>query len=70
MPNLGWTLEQKAGIKRYFVMTSVFAVLGLFIGLALLIKGESAGGVALISIAVIGWGGMYVTLKNIRKSQP
>ncbi|MET9481650.1 hypothetical protein [Streptomyces sp. NPDC006638] len=69
MNRLGWTLEQKAGVKRYFAFTSFFAIIGVIFS-AFLIATGNQGGWGLLAIVVIGWGGMYAFLRNVRRSQP
>ncbi|MER7765014.1 hypothetical protein [Streptomyces sp. NPDC097619] len=69
MSRLGWTLEQRAGVKWFFMLGSIAAVFGLILGIALVAMGNT-GGWALVAIAVVTWSAGYVTLKNIRKSQP
>ncbi|MFF4841078.1 hypothetical protein [Streptomyces collinus] len=69
MGRLGWTTEQRAGVKQYFRITTVFVILGIILSVILLSMGNT-GGWLLLAISVIGWAGMYLTLKNIKKAQP
>ncbi|MET8583156.1 hypothetical protein ABZX39_20125 [Streptomyces collinus] len=69
MGRLGWTMEQRAGVKQYFRITTAFVILGIILSIVLLSTGNT-GGWLLLAISVIGWAGMYLTLKNINKAQP
>jgi hypothetical protein len=69
MNRLGWTLEQRAGVKWYFAFTSIFAAVGVILSIILIAMGN-AGGWGLLAIAAIAWGGMYLFLRNTRRSQP
>ncbi|MEU5180203.1 hypothetical protein AB0G49_09155 [Streptomyces longwoodensis] len=69
MGRLGWTMEQRAGVRQYFRITTFFAILGIVLGVVLISVGNT-GGWLLLAISTVGWIGMYVTLKNIKKAQP
>ncbi len=69
MNRLGWTLEQRAGVKWYFTFTSFFAALGMILSIILIAIGNQ-GGWGLLAITVVAWGGMFLFLRNTRKSQP
>ncbi|MFF7203105.1 MULTISPECIES: hypothetical protein [unclassified Streptomyces] len=69
MSRLGWTLEQEAGVKRYFAIGSFFTLLGIILSVVLIAMGNT-GGWALLAIVVITWTAGYFFLKTTRKSQP
>ncbi|WP_037648977.1 hypothetical protein [Streptomyces flavidovirens] len=69
MNRLGWTVEQQAGIKRYFAFASFFTLLGVILSVVLIAMGNK-GGWVLLAIVVIAWGGGYLFLNSTRKSQP
>ncbi|WP_405695405.1 hypothetical protein [Streptomyces sp. NBC_01185] len=57
-PHVGWTMEQRAAVKRYLQFASVFAVIGLAFSIFLIASGNS-GGWALLGIlgciSVVGY---------------
>ncbi|MFJ6723847.1 hypothetical protein ACIQPQ_02930 [Streptomyces sp. NPDC091281] len=69
MARLGWTMEQRAGVKAYSRLSTFFAVLCLAIGIATLAMGNAAGWV-LIGLAVVLWTGLLLFLRYTKKSQP
>ncbi|MEU0127684.1 MULTISPECIES: hypothetical protein [unclassified Streptomyces] len=58
MPHVGWSVEQRAAVKRYLQFAAVFAVLGVAFSVFLIASGN-AGGWALLGIvaciAVVGY---------------
>lgn len=69
MGRLGWTMEQRAGVKQLFHITSLFAVLGIIVGVILICM-HNAGGWLLLAISVFDWTGIYITINSISKAQP
>ncbi|KOT77287.1 hypothetical protein ADK70_36955 [Streptomyces rimosus subsp. pseudoverticillatus] len=43
MPRLGWTVEQQAAARRYFLFTTVLAVVGVALGAFLGFSGNTGG---------------------------
>ncbi|MFF7965501.1 hypothetical protein ACFZC3_09075 [Streptomyces sp. NPDC007903] len=66
---LGWTMEQRAGVKRYFTMGTVLVALGVALSIFLIASGN-AGGWALLAIMVVPWILTYVYLRSLGKNQP
>ncbi|MFE9400082.1 hypothetical protein [Streptomyces flavidovirens] len=56
-------------MKWYFTFTSFFAAVGVILSIILIAIGNQ-GGWGLLAITVIAWGGMFLFLRNTRKSQP
>lgn len=48
-PNVGWTMEQRAAVRRYVQFAAVFTVLGVALSIFLIASGNS-GGWALLGI--------------------
>ncbi|MFJ8298265.1 hypothetical protein ACIQ9R_20585 [Streptomyces sp. NPDC094447] len=69
MARLGWTMEQRAGVKTFSRLATLSAILCLIIGIVTLIMGNAAGWV-MIGLAVIVWAGMFLFLRNTERSQP
>ncbi|MEU7696680.1 hypothetical protein ACF064_34120 [Streptomyces sp. NPDC015492] len=69
MARLGWTMEQRAGVKTFSRLATLSAVLCLIIGIVTLIMGNAAGWV-MIGLAVTVWAGMFLFLRNTERSQP
>ena len=57
-PHVGWTMEQRAAVKRYAQIAAVFIVLGVAFSVFLIASGKS-GGWALLGIvgciSVVGY---------------
>lgn len=49
MPRVGWSVEQRAAVKRYAQFATFFAVVGVLFSAFLIISGN-AGGWALLAI--------------------
>jgi hypothetical protein len=65
----GPSMEQRARSRMYFIMASIaFSVLAIS-GIAIAVMGNGAGWL-LVAIAVVLWGGLYLTLTYTQKSQP
>lgn len=48
-PHVGWTMEQRAGVKRYVQFASACAFVGIALAIFLIVSGNS-GGWALLAI--------------------
>ncbi|MFE2976281.1 hypothetical protein [Streptomyces sp. NPDC059258] len=57
-PHVGWTVEQRAAVKRYVQFAAAFAVVGIALSVFLIASGNS-GGWALLGImgciSIIGY---------------
>ncbi|MGW4855537.1 hypothetical protein ACWEPZ_30385 [Streptomyces sp. NPDC004288] len=69
MARLGWTMEQRAGVRTFSRLATLFAVLCLIIGIVTLMMGNAAGWV-MIGLPVLVWAGMFLFLRNTQRSQP
>ncbi|MFF6904780.1 hypothetical protein ACFY9Q_02415 [Streptomyces sp. NPDC012389] len=58
-PHVGWTMEQRAAVKRYVQIAAVFAVLGVAFSVFLIISGNSGGWGLLAIIACISMVGYF-----------
>ncbi|MHB9756549.1 hypothetical protein ACYBSK_19445 [Streptomyces sp. BYX5S] len=69
MPRVGWSLEQRAVVKRYMAFATVFAVVGVLLGVFLIVSGNS-GGWTFLGLIVVIYAGVAIFLNNMRKKQP
>lgn len=69
MPRVGWSLEQRAVVKRYMAITTVFAIVGVLFGVFLIASGNSGGWVFLALIVVI-YAGVALFLNSMKNKQP
>lgn len=69
MPNVGWTVEQQAAIKRYWLFTNILTVVGVILSIAFIISGNTGGWIVLAMIACI-YGACFLFIRNKAKSQP
>ncbi|MGD6740883.1 hypothetical protein ACOKM3_03465 [Streptomyces sp. BH106] len=69
MPNVEWSVEQRAAVKRWMLFATVFAAAGIFLSVFLIVSGNSGGWVLLVlTLCIFGAGNLFVG--NIRRSQP
>ena len=69
MPTVGWSVGQRAAVKRWMLFTSLFAVAGVILSVALIAAGNS-GGWVLLSLTVCVYGACYLYIGTIKKRQP
>ncbi|WP_392893167.1 hypothetical protein [Streptomyces sp. LN699] len=65
----GWTMEQRAGIKRYFTLATIAVACGTMFAVFLIVSGNT-GGWALLALLLAPWALTYVYLRNVAKAQP
>ncbi|MFH9610883.1 hypothetical protein [Streptomyces sp. NPDC017448] len=63
-PHVGWTMEQRAAVKRYVQFAAVFAVLGVAFSIFLIISGNSGGWALLGILACISVVGYFFIQKG------
>jgi hypothetical protein len=63
MPNVGWSLEQRAAVKRWMLFASLFAVAGVILSVILIAAGNSGGWVLLL-LAICIYGGLPLRRKH------
>ncbi len=69
MPNVGWSLEQGAAVKRWMLFVTLFAVAGVILSVFLILAGNSGGWVVLVMTLCI-YGAVRLFVGNIKKKQP
>ncbi|MFF1296902.1 MULTISPECIES: hypothetical protein [unclassified Streptomyces] len=69
MPTVGWSVGQRAAVKRWMLFTSLFAVAGVILSVALIATGNS-GGWVLLFLTVCIYGACYLYIGSIKKRQP
>ncbi|MEU1193341.1 hypothetical protein [Streptomyces sp. NPDC005859] len=69
MPEVGWSVGQRAAVKRWMMFVYLFAVAGLVLSILLIVMGNS-GGWILLALTVCIAGAAYMFVGNIRKRQP
>ncbi|MFI0242340.1 hypothetical protein [Streptomyces sp. NPDC016845] len=69
MPNVGWSVEQRAAVKRWMFFATLFAVAGVVLSVFLIAAGNS-GGWFLLVLTLCIFGAGYLFVGNIRRKQP
>ncbi|MFD6274945.1 hypothetical protein ACFWFI_05130 [Streptomyces sp. NPDC060209] len=69
MPHVGWSMEQRAVVKRYVQFATFFAVAGALFSAFLIISGNAGGWALLALIACICLVGYFFIQKG-RGAQP
>ncbi|MGX5189069.1 hypothetical protein ACWKT5_41815 [Streptomyces avermitilis] len=69
MPEVGWSVGQRAAVKRWMTFVYLFAVAGLVLSILLIVMGNTGGWVLLVLTACI-FGAAYMFVGNIKKRQP
>ncbi|URN17360.1 MULTISPECIES: hypothetical protein [Streptomyces] len=64
MPRVGWSMEQRAAVKRYIQFAGFFAVIGILFSAFLIISGNSGGWALLAIIACICLVGYFFIQKG------
>ncbi|SNX88599.1 hypothetical protein SAMN06272735_9068 [Streptomyces sp. TLI_55] len=69
MPRVGWTVEQRAAVKRYMLFATIFVVLGVAFSVFLIVSGVKGGWVLLgMLVCIYAAGRLFVG--NIKRNQP
>ncbi|WP_030542174.1 hypothetical protein [Streptomyces albus] len=69
MARIGWTVEQRATVRRHSLFATVFTVLGVALSVFLIGSGNSGGWVVLGMVVCIAGAG-YLFVGSIRRDQP
>ncbi|MBT2902512.1 hypothetical protein [Streptomyces sp. McG8] len=69
MPNVGWSLEQRAAVKRWMLFATLFAVAGVVLSVFLIVAGNSGGWIVLLMTLCI-YGALYLFIGNSKNKQP
>lgn len=69
MLKVGWSLEQRAAVKRWMLFASLFAVAGVVLSVFLIVTGNSGGWVVLVMMLCI-FGTGYLFVGNVKSRQP
>lgn len=69
MPKVGWSIGQRAAVKRWMILVNLFAVAGLILSILLIVMGNS-GGWVLLALTVCMAGAAHMFVGSIRKPQP
>lgn len=69
MPDVGWSVEQRAAVKRWMLFATVFAGAGVLLSVFLIASGNS-GGWALLALTLCIYGAGYHFVGNVRRRQP
>ncbi|MGW0548098.1 hypothetical protein [Streptomyces altiplanensis] len=69
MRQVGVSLQRQALAKRLLITTHVFGVLGVVFSAALLIMGMIAGGLTVLAMTALFWGGAVVSARARAKRQ-
>ncbi|RAJ57881.1 hypothetical protein K388_03940 [Streptomyces sp. KhCrAH-43] len=69
MPSVGWTLEQRAAVKRYMRFSAVLSAVGVVLSIVLILIGNARGWL-LLGLIVCMYGATYIFIRYKAKSQP
>ncbi|MFJ8948106.1 hypothetical protein ACIRG4_33530 [Streptomyces sp. NPDC102395] len=69
MRQVGVSIQRQALAKRLLTTTHVFGVLGVVLSAALLIMGMIAGGLTVLAMTVLFWGGAVIAARAAAKRQ-
>ncbi|MFI8205343.1 hypothetical protein [Streptomyces sp. NPDC085937] len=69
MPYVGWSVEQRAELKRRMLFVNVFAVAGAILSLVL-IAGGNTGGWVVLGMTACMYGALQLLLGHMRRRQP
>lgn len=69
MPNVAWTVEQKAAIKRYMLFAKILSAVGVIFSIALILSGNT-GGWILLGMFVCMYGATHLFIRNKARMQP
>ncbi|MFF6835202.1 hypothetical protein ACFY84_25540 [Streptomyces sp. NPDC012438] len=64
MPRVGWSMEQRAVVKRYTQFAAFFAVIGILFSAFLIISGNAGGWVVLVMVVAICLVGYFFVQKG------
>lgn len=66
---LGWTSEQRAGVKRWWQFATFFCFLGVALSVFLIVSGNS-GGWGLLAFIVLLWGVGAYSMRTMKRDRP
>ncbi|MEU3556219.1 hypothetical protein [Streptomyces fragilis] len=69
MPRLSWTMEQRATVKRYMLLATLFTVAGVALGVFLVASGN-AGGWVVLGMCLCMWSAGALLVGSVRRDQP
>ncbi len=69
MPRMSWTMEQRATVQRYMLLTTLFAVAGVALGVFLAVSGN-AGGWVVLGMCLCIWAACALFVGSVRRDQP
>lgn len=69
MPRIGWSVEQRAAVKRYMLFTTIFAVIGVAFSVFLIVSGVK-GGWVLLGMVVCIYAATRLFVGNVKRNQP
>lgn len=69
MPRVGWSVEQRAGVRRFMLFAALFAVAGVILSVFLIISGNTGGWILLGLVACMYCAG-FVYIRGIKEKQP
>ncbi|WP_078968089.1 MULTISPECIES: hypothetical protein [unclassified Streptomyces] len=64
MPRVGWSMEQRAVVKRYAQFAAFFAVIGILFSAFLIASGNAGGWVVLVMVVAICLVGYFFVQKG------
>ncbi|MEV5341347.1 hypothetical protein AB0K93_23145 [Streptomyces sp. NPDC052676] len=69
VPAVGWSVEQRAAVKRYMLFTTVFAVIGVAFSVFLIASGVR-GGWVFLGMVVCMYAATLLFVGNVKRKQP
>lgn len=69
MPRIGWSVEQRAGVRRWMQFSTAFFVLGVILSIVLIVIGNTGGWGLLVLISCI-YGAAFMYIRNVKGEQP
>ncbi|WP_256332934.1 RHS repeat-associated core domain-containing protein [Streptomyces sp. 2131.1] len=69
MPNVGWTVEQRATVKRYMLFATILSVVGVVFSIILILIGNTGGWIVL-GMIVCTYGAAYMFIRTKAENQP
>ncbi len=63
-PNVGWTVEQRATVKRYMLFATILSVVGVVLSIILILIGNTGGWIVLGMIVCMYGGWLHVHPKQ------
>lgn len=66
---VGWSLEQRAAVKRWMQVSTIFLIAGMVLSGFLIAKGNN-GGWGLLVLCACMYGACFLYIRNIKRKQP